>query len=395
MRARRLARALTLGLTLLLATSAVASDSIEDAEQAVRERRFVDAVRIWQTLAERGSPEAAYRLGTAYRSGRGVARDDSTATSWLAEASGKGHPEAQYNLATMYQNGWGVALDRERALHWYTEAARRGHVMAGQKLDALNEPGGAAAIDPARSGALRLTGEQRLHRAIEVDDLNGAKRALEAGAQLEAAGSAGRTPLTDAIDRDRSALVDLLLDAGAAADHVDAHGDTPLMVATRSGNTGMIDKLLAHNADVNLADARGATPLMLAAQLGEHAAAAALIEGGADPNLRDREGRSPLEAAVAFAYADLAKLLVRAGAETRKPAGGAQQAELAWLNAGAQTDDTAGNHAYAGWPPLAVAASQGKAGERSARFCRPDPRSMRAARMASPHSRGRCSKTTL
>jgi len=116
-RFERRAAGLLLAVATALALPAQAA-TLEEADLAVRQRRFGDAAAIWRELAKRGQPEAQYHLGALYRSGRGVELDLATAVVWFRRAAEAGHPKAQYNLATMYQNGLGVEIDRERALHW-------------------------------------------------------------------------------------------------------------------------------------------------------------------------------------------------------------------------------------------------------------------------------------
>lgn len=60
-----------------------------------------------------GDPE--FRLGKAYREGRGVMQEPALAAFWLSRAVNKGHLEAHVELATLYADGTGTPQDKARA----------------------------------------------------------------------------------------------------------------------------------------------------------------------------------------------------------------------------------------------------------------------------------------
>jgi len=107
----------------------------------------------------------------------------------------------------------------------------------------------------------------------------------------------------------------LLLAAGA---DVNARGDggwTPLMMAAYSATPELAAALISHGADIGAVNVDGAQALALAAYKDDLEVARALLSHGADPNSVDREGRSPLMAAVTGARSELVSLLLRAGAD--------------------------------------------------------------------------------
>jgi hypothetical protein len=74
--------------------------------------------------AEKGDPEACYRVGLACRrGGAGHPPDDLTAALWFRRAAEAGHPGAMLALADAYRSGQGVVRDPRLALQW--EAAAR------------------------------------------------------------------------------------------------------------------------------------------------------------------------------------------------------------------------------------------------------------------------------
>lgn len=80
--------------------------------QSRRYRKLVDA-------AEAGDPEAAWRLGRAYREGRaGGAPDALSAAVWFRRAAEAGHLGAMAELAEALRTGHGVRRDPEEASRW-------------------------------------------------------------------------------------------------------------------------------------------------------------------------------------------------------------------------------------------------------------------------------------
>jgi TPR repeat protein len=76
--------------------------------------------------AEKGFPDAQYRLAEAYLLGEGVAQDLEKAALWYEKAARRGHPEAQNQIGYLYQRGIGVRADAVRAFHWYQLASASG-----------------------------------------------------------------------------------------------------------------------------------------------------------------------------------------------------------------------------------------------------------------------------
>ena len=102
--------------------------SVEDpamleARRLVLRRDFEGAIRSWKSAAKQGSSRACYRLGAAYRSGRGVKQDDGKAVYWLEKAAAGGDADAQYALGVLYRKGQGVHSNRSRAIELFGDAS--------------------------------------------------------------------------------------------------------------------------------------------------------------------------------------------------------------------------------------------------------------------------------
>jgi TPR repeat protein len=87
--------------------------------------------------AEAGDPEAQFRLGAAYDSGRGVARDGAEAEKWYRRAAEAGHAEAQNSIGSGLQ----AQKRYEEARIWYERAAAQRHPLAITSLGYLHDLG--------------------------------------------------------------------------------------------------------------------------------------------------------------------------------------------------------------------------------------------------------------
>lgn len=160
-------------------------------------------------------------------------------------------------------------------------------------------------------------GEQRFFWSASAQLV---RACLEAGADPDAPGDRGRTPLhwtTISVD---SAAVRALLEVGADVDARDNVGRTPLHVAARRRNPDallpeVVALLVEGGADVNTADNRGGTLLEEAARSGNPAIVAILLEAGADVNLPDGRRTTPLHEAARGGNLDVVRILLEAGAD--------------------------------------------------------------------------------
>ncbi len=73
--------------------------------------------------AEKGDPEAMYKVGVMHFDGTGVSKDLRKAAEWYQKAADRDHQEAQQQLAGMYQFGDGVEADEDKAFYWMSRAA--------------------------------------------------------------------------------------------------------------------------------------------------------------------------------------------------------------------------------------------------------------------------------
>lgn len=124
-------------------------------------------VKSLMSQAARGDERASFLLGSAYASGRTVARDDKEAVYWFRNAAKKGLAEAQYNLAVTYATGTaGVKYNPATAVEWYQKAAEQGLAEAQYNLGTMYGAGhGVARNDTLAADWLRKAAEQGMAEA--------------------------------------------------------------------------------------------------------------------------------------------------------------------------------------------------------------------------------------
>jgi TPR repeat protein len=110
----------------LFVAAPAAAQSVKAGIEAWQRGDYVGAVSIWRPLAEAGDPDASFNLGQAYRMGRGVLIDLSSAQTWLQRAAEKGHVDAQTTLGLLlFQNG-----NQVEGLRWLKGSAEKGDARA-------------------------------------------------------------------------------------------------------------------------------------------------------------------------------------------------------------------------------------------------------------------------
>lgn len=165
------------------------------------------------------------------------------------------------------------------------------------------------------AGAVTAAGPTLLD-AAERGDRQAALRLLAGGANPNAAGPDGTTPVMWAAANDDIELVRALIRAGANVKLTNHFGTSALTEAAIIGSAPILDALLKAGADANSRNPEGETPLMAAARSGRVDAARVLIEAGADVNATEQWGRqSALMWAAAQGQAEMVKFLASKGAD--------------------------------------------------------------------------------
>ena len=117
-------------------------------------------------------------------------------------------------------------------------------------------------------------------RAAERGDQALARTLIQQGADVNAPGVDGSTPLHRAVFTDHLDVASLLVKAGAKVGATDRYGVTPLALAAQQGSATVLDLLLKAgvnpNDPINFVNS-GETPVMLAARSSKVDAVATLV----------------------------------------------------------------------------------------------------------------------
>lgn len=118
--------------------AAVEIDDYASAAAAYQHGDYAEAWRIWLPLAREGDVDAQFSLGMLCDREPPIADCDSTsAIVWYESAAKGGHRLAQFSLGSAYRDGRGVARDDTKARYWLGKAAAQGLPAA---RDALQSP---------------------------------------------------------------------------------------------------------------------------------------------------------------------------------------------------------------------------------------------------------------
>ncbi|KAH9028687.1 hypothetical protein EDB85DRAFT_2147778 [Lactarius pseudohatsudake] len=141
-----------------------------------------------------------------------------------------------------------------------------------------------------------------LHSASVEGQVEVVRSLLKYGADVDARGVVGQSPLQLASHRGHLNVVRCLLDHGADAEFRSDVRMTPLAYAASLGTLEIVRVLLEHNVDVNSQDKAGLTPIHRLLLEGGFSTSRSdhpqivrlLLEHGADPNIRDNRHRTAL-----------------------------------------------------------------------------------------------------
>src|SRR3954468_11946958 len=190
--------------------------------------------------------------------------------------------------------------------------------IAGLTSPALRAMTVTLVIAGLTSPALRAAAaaDNTLLTAAERGDRTAAISLLAKGANPNAPGADGTTPIMWAAANDDVEMVRALIKAGTDVKATNHFGTSALGEAAIIGSAPIIDALLKAGADPNTKNPEGETALMAAARSGKIEAAKRLVQARADVNARESfGGQSALMWASAQSQADMVKFLVEAGAD--------------------------------------------------------------------------------
>ena len=328
-----------LALVLLVCSGMVCNtagaNTLEDAKQLIRAKRFDDAVHVLEILhnASHGTGESHYLLGSLYWL-QGHGREEiAKPLVEFEKAVELQYAKAMHRLGVLYLVGVEVPQDIARARELLSKATQLGYQLADtQLLQAqsdffdMEEWDACALIDYQRDGVLLPKdkwSDRIKQRGFFCAVAAGNLRALQIWQSedwgLQWRNRWGQTGLHVAIGAKAYSTLEWLLQNGVNADVADDRGNTPLHLAIALEDRASIDLLLQHESDWSIPNDAGRVPLEMA---------------------RDNEIRD---------YA-----LSRGARSTKKPA---SQRNNPMIMKSSELPDSG---IFAGWPPINVAAWLGK-----------------------------------
>jgi len=169
-------------------------------------------------------------------------------------------------------------------------------------------------------------GGNRLHKAAQVGDVARMRKLIAKGADVNAIGPQGSTPLFLTANTGTVEGAKLLLDNGANINHTIPEGGQALHSALLKRHTDLAHLLLDRGADIDKPTSAGVTPLHLAALSGLTAIMGRLIRSGANIHALTEQGQSAIYCAMAHMTlsqtndASGLRMLFAAGVDPRKGA---------------------------------------------------------------------------
>jgi len=163
-----------------------------------------------------------------------------------------------------------------------------------------------------------------LHEAARTGNLDGVRRALQAGAAIDAKGARGESALLVAINEGHDDIALLLLDRGASVNVQAENLDTPWLQAGALGRTPVIKAMLSKGPDLSIRNRFGGNALIPACERGHVEAVRVLLTSGIDVNHINNLGWTALLEAVVLGrggpeHQQVVALLLGAGADLKIP----------------------------------------------------------------------------
>lgn len=103
---------------------------------------------------------------------------------------------------------------------------------------------------------------------VEQNDINGIKKVIREGGNINVVDENLYTPLMIASKKGYFDIAKLLLDAKASINNQSKTGETALILAASNHNRDIVRLLIDNGADVNIRDSSGNTALTIAARKG-------------------------------------------------------------------------------------------------------------------------------
>lgn len=201
----------------------------------------------------------------------------SLATSPSASAQQQNEPSVVDDVVNFFKNLFGTDEKNEAAAPAPNPAAPAGGAPSAGQPSKTN-----SAADTVKPAPIALVAPSSLHGLVAKGDFEGARKAIEQGADLEAKDpGTGASVLHYAVMRGNPEILQLLLSKGVDVNSRTKNGTTPLHTAVLYNRYEVAETLLNKGADVDAKSSSGATPLAIATTARNRAIAELLRARGA------------------------------------------------------------------------------------------------------------------
>lgn len=102
-----------------------------------RKQSYEKALFLYRKAADKGSPDAEYKISVCYRSGYGVEQSDRKAFLWAKKSAKHGLAQAQNAVGVCYYTGTGCSQSYMKGIKWLSRAANRGYEEAIHNLEKI------------------------------------------------------------------------------------------------------------------------------------------------------------------------------------------------------------------------------------------------------------------
>ncbi|WP_280460698.1 ankyrin repeat domain-containing protein [Nocardia carnea] len=162
--------------------------------------------------------------------------------------------------------------------------------------------------------------DAQLWQAAADNEAAQVRELIGRGADLEARGEHGRTPLVAATKNRATAAARALIDAGADVNAADDLADSAYLYAGAEGLDEILEMTLTHGADLRSLNRYGGTALIPACEHGHVETVRRLIEAGVDVNHVNDSGWTAMHEAIVYGdgsprYRTVVAALLAAGAD--------------------------------------------------------------------------------
>lgn len=159
-----------------------------------------------------------------------------------------------------------------------------------------------------------------LFAAAESGDADAVRDALASGADIEARGTGGMTPLVAATKANRIEAARVLIEAGADVNAKDDIQDSAYLYAGARGHDEILRMTLAHGADLTSTNRFGGTALIPASERGLLPTIDILLKAGVDPDHVNNLSWTALHEAIVLGdgserYVRTVRALIEGGAD--------------------------------------------------------------------------------